>query len=245
MSTVAPRWVRTTGAASVALVALVAAIVSYSHMYVLASRAGEGWRAWLEPLSVDGLLVGSSLVLYVRQRSSWLTWASVFLGILVSLAANLAAAAPELVSRLVAAWPAVALALSYEVLLSIVRQGSDTPGDQPKHTDEDGKGVHAVDTPGGDLAATGADRKTIRRDIEVGEMGPPDPEAAPVTGIDGKTYDHQPSGDDLVARARRLVAAGEANGVTVGRARLARELEIGEHQARQLLATLRNGVGHE
>ncbi|HKS46374.1 MAG TPA: DUF2637 domain-containing protein, partial [Amycolatopsis sp.] len=120
-----PRWVQVTGAASVALVAAVAAVVSYSHMHELAEWAGEGWRAWLEPLSVDGLLVGSSLVLYARRRSSWLTWIGLSVGLLVSLAANLAAARPELVSRLVAAWPAVALALSYEVLLTLVRKELD------------------------------------------------------------------------------------------------------------------------
>lgn len=198
MNTV-PRWVQVAGAASVALVATVAAVVSYSHMYVLAARAGEGWRAWLEPLSVDGLLIGASLILYVRRKSSWVTWVSLAVGILVSLAANLEAARPELVSRLVAAWPAVALALSYEVLLTLVRQGSATPGDQDLFGDDPTKDVHALDTPGG----------------------------------------------DLVSRARYLVAAGEMDGKPVGRGTLAKELRIPEHQARQLLATLRNGGGHD
>lgn len=40
---------------------------------------------------------------------------------------------------------------------------------------------------------------------------------------------------DLVGRARYLVAAGEAAGDQVGRTRLARELNITENQARQLL----------
>lgn len=123
-----PRWVRTAGAASVALVALVAAIVSYSHMHEVAARADEGWRAWLVPLSVDGLLVGSSLILYSRRRSSWLTWASLAVGLLVSLAANLAAASPGLVPHIVAAWPAVALGLSYETLLTLVRQSQAASG---------------------------------------------------------------------------------------------------------------------
>ena len=184
MNTV-PRWVRTAGAASVALVAAVAAVVSYSHMYTLASRAGEGWRAWLEPLSVDGLLVGSSLILYVRRRSSWLTWLGLSMGLLVSLAA----AEPALVSRLVAAWPAVALALSYETLLTLVRQA----GDQQKQSE-----------PAGEIAQ---------------------------------------SGEDLVAQAEYLVAAGAAEGRKVGRGTLARELAIPEHQARQLLASVRNGTG--
>lgn len=117
-----PAWVRWAGASSVALVALVAAVVSYSHMHTVAERAGEGWRAWLDPLSVDGLLVGTSLVIYARRRAGWLAWTGMATGILISLAANLAAARPDLVARLVAAWPAVALALSYEVLLTLVRQ---------------------------------------------------------------------------------------------------------------------------
>jgi hypothetical protein len=116
---------RFVGIVSVAVVAVVAAVVSYAHMQAVAEKAGEGWRSWLEPLSVDGLLVGASLVLYVR-RSARFAWLAVAVGILVSLAANLAAAHPTLVSRLVSAWPAIALALSYETLLTLVRQ---TPAD--------------------------------------------------------------------------------------------------------------------
>lgn len=119
------RGVRLVGMISVAVVAIVAAVVSYAHMQDVADKAGEGWRSWLEPLSVDGLLVGASLVLYVR-RSARFAWVAVAVGILVSLAANLAAAHPSLISRLVSAWPAVALALSYETLLTLVRQH---PGD--------------------------------------------------------------------------------------------------------------------
>jgi hypothetical protein len=113
--------VRLTGIISVALVATVAAIVSYTHMQIVAEQAGQGWKSWLLPLSVDGLLVGASLVLYVR-RNNIRAWIAVIAGILVSLAANLAAAEPTLISRLVSAWPAIALALSYETLLTLVRQ---------------------------------------------------------------------------------------------------------------------------
>lgn len=47
-----------------------------------------------------------------------------------------------------------------------------------------------------------------------------------------------PTGGDLVSRARHLVAAGEAEGRRVGRASLARELDVSEHQARTLLREL-------
>lgn len=61
------RWARWVTIAAVLLLALIAAVVSYSHMYELALRHGEPeWRAALFPLSVDGMIgaprgaVGSS-----------------------------------------------------------------------------------------------------------------------------------------------------------------------------------------
>lgn len=129
------RTVRVVGMISVAVVAIVAAVVSYAHMQTVAAKAGEGWRSYLEPLSVDGLLVGASLVLYVR-RTSRFAWLAVTVGILVSLAANLAAAHPSLTSRLVSAWPAVALALSYETLLTLVRQPHHETSNTQSSVDE-------------------------------------------------------------------------------------------------------------
>jgi hypothetical protein len=125
--------VRSLGVISVAIVAIVAAVVSYAHMQAVAEHAGEGWRSWLEPFSVDGLLIGASLVVYVRRRSP-LAWLAVAVGLLVSLAANLAAAEPILISRLVSAWPAIALALSYETLLTIVRHA---PAEFPTESEQD------------------------------------------------------------------------------------------------------------
>lgn len=120
-----PPWVRRCAVASVGLVATVAAIVSYAHMHTVAARAGEGWRAWLLPLSVDGLIVCASLVLIVRRRqgrpAGWLAWLGLVLGLAVSISANVAAAEPTLVGRLVAAWSPLALGVSYELLLGLLR----------------------------------------------------------------------------------------------------------------------------
>jgi hypothetical protein len=57
----------------------------------------------------------------------------------------------------------------------------------------------------------------------------------PVDPADGWPADGQPVGDELAHRARRVVSAAER---PIGRRRLARELAISEHQARQLLAHL-------
>ncbi|HEX2301418.1 MAG TPA: DUF2637 domain-containing protein, partial [Pseudonocardiaceae bacterium] len=88
--------VRVTTVAAVVVVALVAAVVSYSHMQEVAERAGEQWRSYLVPLSVDGLVVAGSMVLLTRRRAGlpvgWLPWVAVLGGVGASLAANVAAA---------------------------------------------------------------------------------------------------------------------------------------------------------
>jgi Protein of unknown function (DUF2637) len=116
-----PPWVRRVTTASVLAVAVVAAVASYEHMRALAELAGEGWRSWLLPVSVDGLAVAASMTMLVRRRSGErggaLPWVALLLGLGASLAANVAAAEPTVVGRLVAAWPPVGLLLSYELLL--------------------------------------------------------------------------------------------------------------------------------
>lgn len=115
---------RTTGVA-VTVVAAVAAVVSFAHMHDLAVKAGEGWRAWLLPLAVDGLIIAASMTMLVRRRQGKsggaLAWSSLILGISASLAANMAAAAPSWEGRIVAAWPPIALLLAYELLMQQVR----------------------------------------------------------------------------------------------------------------------------
>jgi len=118
---VVPMWVGRVTTAAVVAVAGVAAVASYEHMRALASVAGEGWRSWLLPISVDGLAVAASMTMLVRrrahQRAGVLPWAALLLGLGASLAANVAAADPTVVGRLVAAWPPVGLLLSYELLM--------------------------------------------------------------------------------------------------------------------------------
>jgi Protein of unknown function (DUF2637) len=108
---------------AVLAVALVAAVASYDHQRALAALAGEGWRVWLLPVSVDGLVVAASMTMLVRRRASLpagaLSWTSLLAGIGASLAANVAAADPTVVGRVVAAWPPVALLLAWELLMQV------------------------------------------------------------------------------------------------------------------------------
>jgi hypothetical protein len=127
-----PEWVRRVTTVSVLAVAAVAAVASYEHMRALAELAGEGWRAWLLPISVDGLAVAASMTMLVRHRcglpAGVLPWVALLLGLGASLAANVAAAEPSVVGRLVAAWPPVGLLLSYELLLQQTNNSAGRPG---------------------------------------------------------------------------------------------------------------------
>src|SRR5690606_6663652 len=113
--------------AAVLMLAGIAAVVSYSHMFELAQRHGEPvWRAALFPLSVDGMIVASSMTLLAdaRQgrRGGLLPWTLLVLGSLASLAANVAVADPTAWSRIIHAWPSFALMGAYELLMRELRR---------------------------------------------------------------------------------------------------------------------------
>ncbi|MFE0254691.1 DUF2637 domain-containing protein [Streptomyces sp. NPDC059010] len=123
-------WIRR-GAALV--VAGVAAYASYVHQYTFARQGGaDRASATLWPLSVDGLLLLATVsVLKVsrrtRRRVRSIAWLAFFLGIAVSLAANIAAASALAWGPvLVAGWPPVALLLAVELLVHTVADPSET-----------------------------------------------------------------------------------------------------------------------
>ncbi|TMR95612.1 DUF2637 domain-containing protein [Nonomuraea basaltis] len=116
----------------VILLAGVAAVVSYRHAYEVVAANGEsGWVAYLVPLTIDGLIFSSSMVLLDAARRSlevpWLARFTLALGILATLAANVMHGwAHGPIGAIVAAWPAVALVLSYELLMGLIRRGTVT-----------------------------------------------------------------------------------------------------------------------
>lgn len=65
----ADRTISWSTAAAVVGVAVVAAVVSYEHAYALVHAHGEaGWTAQLIPLTVDGLIWASSMVMLDSAR---------------------------------------------------------------------------------------------------------------------------------------------------------------------------------
>lgn len=209
---------RTAGLVAGAVVALVAGLASYTHMRQLAAEHGEAWLANLMPLSVDGLLVVASLVIVTArrtgQRAPALAWLALVTGVVASLAANVANAGGDPVSKLVAAWPPLAFAVAFELVLRLVRAG------------------RPVNEPPTEAAEAHAS-------VESSAAADPVDEPTPAVGdIDAVQPDTTPSPGDLVDQARHLVSQASGRGEQLGRARLARELGVTEHQARRLLDQL-------
>jgi hypothetical protein len=119
--------IRASTAAVVLAVAGIAAYISYWHAYAVVRQYGEsGVTALLEPGTIDGLVYASSMVILHAARhrlpvpclARWM----LALGIAASLAVNVAQGwSHGLVGAAAAAWPAVALVGSYEMLAWMIR----------------------------------------------------------------------------------------------------------------------------
>ncbi len=147
------RAIRLSTAAAVLAVAGIAAYVSYWHAYAVVRAHGEtGITARLEPATIDGLVYASSMVVLYAARhrvpvpclARWLLG----LGIAATLTANMAQGwSHGPVGAVVAAWPAVSLVGSYELLVWLIRiSGTAGPGPSPEHLG-DGAACRAVAGP--------------------------------------------------------------------------------------------------
>ena len=126
---VADRLIRITTALAVAAVATVAAVISYRHAYELVTTHGEtGLTARLLPFTVDGLILAASMLILDASRrhhpvpplARWCLGA----GIAATVGANLAHGLGHgPIGALVSAWPALALAGSFELLMTLIRTG--------------------------------------------------------------------------------------------------------------------------
>jgi hypothetical protein len=130
----ADRVIRWTTAGAVVGVAAIAGVASYEHAYALVRAHGEaGWTGRLFPLTLDRLIYASSMVMLDSARrkmpvpARWLLG----LGIAATLAANVAHGLGHgPIGAAVAAWPAVALVGSYELLTMVIRS-SQAASDGP------------------------------------------------------------------------------------------------------------------
>jgi hypothetical protein len=189
------RAIRLSTAAAVLLVAGIAAYVSYWHAYTVVRAHGEsGITARLEPATIDGLVCASSMVVLYAARhrvsvpslARWLLG----LGITATLTANMAQGwSHGLVGAVVAAWPAVSLVGSYELLIWLIRT-SGTAEHRPP-------GGHLGDAAACRAAARSASTAATATEFpRRGERGRPDEERQPAAqgagpGISASGQDDQ------------------------------------------------------
>ena len=127
-------WNRTAvlAALPVAAVAVIAGIVSFSHIEALGLRTGQTITdARLLPLAVDGLIVAGSVILLA---GSWLGWIGVSLGVAGTLYANVMSGLPRgPLAATVAAWPALAFTVASFMLERWLKNqvGGAVPGAVP------------------------------------------------------------------------------------------------------------------
>jgi Protein of unknown function (DUF2637) len=118
---------------AVAAVAIVAGWVSYVHALDVVTAHGEhGALAHMYPGTIDGLIYSASMVLLDAARrdvkAPRLAYWLLGVGITVTLVANvLAGVAFGALGAVVAAWPALALVGSYELLMAMIRRSRTVP----------------------------------------------------------------------------------------------------------------------
>jgi hypothetical protein len=177
MMSTADRVIRWATALAVLGVAAVAAVASYEHAYDLVRAHGQaGWTARLVPLTVDGLIYASSMVMLDSARRKALVPALarwlLGLGIATTLAANVAHGLGHgLAGAAVAAWPAVALVGSYELLMMVIRSSQVQPDATPRaERDADPLQERAAELFAGQLAADRVPSvRAIRAQLHVGQ----------------------------------------------------------------------------
>lgn len=124
--------------ATVALIAVAAAALSYDGLHRLAIGAGvPGPLSYLLPVVIDGLVVAGSLsTVYAALAglSARWPWTLVGVGVAASVVGNVLAARPTITGHVVAATPPIVLALSLETALRLQRHraGLPTPARRPR-----------------------------------------------------------------------------------------------------------------
>jgi hypothetical protein len=122
------RWIRRLTVGAVLLVAAIAATVSFVHIQHLAITNGQTrLSAMLLPVSIDGTVLASSMVMVRAARlgigTPWLSRVGLALSVAATLAANLDyGLSYGLTGALISAWPALAFLLTAELAIGMLRQ---------------------------------------------------------------------------------------------------------------------------
>lgn len=120
MDTNTDRIIRWATGVTVAIVTGIAAYVSYTHIYAVSHNP-------VLAFSIDGMIITSTLVMMAANRAGlekvWLAYVGLWLGILATLAANVAYGLPQGVTGAIwSTWPAVCFVVSVETIAQLSRR---------------------------------------------------------------------------------------------------------------------------
>ncbi len=180
---------RSLTALAVLLVAAIAAVISYQHVVALAIRYGQpALAAYLLPVSIDGLVAVSSLVMLRAARTGvsapWLARTGLVLAVIATLACNVGyGVAHGWPGALLSGWPAVAFVVAAETAITMTRQRKPEAAGRPAipsepveiqapepHPSLNGHGHAAAELFAADLArGTVPGIRRIRREMKVGQ----------------------------------------------------------------------------
>lgn len=231
----ADKAIRASTAAVVVGLAGVAAYVSYSHaLEVVRAHGEDGTTATLMPLTIDGLVYVSSMVLLDsarrNRRAPGLARWTLGLGIAATVAANvLHGIAHGPVGAVIAAWPAVTLVLVYELLMMLIRGGAATtrltpvvaPIELAAAPEDLALGDPLDDVPAATLA-------WLRGEDEVREPAVPDPEQVRAATVFGEQVRAGQVPTVREVKRRLRIGSDKARQVRTYLARLATAAESGE-----------------
>lgn len=201
-------WNRTAilAALPVAAVAVIAGIVSFSHIEALGLRTGQTITdARLLPLAVDGLIVAGSVILLA---GSWLGWIGVALGVAGTLYANVESGLPRgSLAAAVAAWPAIAFTVASFMLERWLKaQVGAAPGIRHGVTDlaDASAAVPAVPAGGYGLNGHGTEAERVfAGEIEAGDI-------PSIRRIRAALHCGQPRAREIQAHLETLTPAGRS-----------------------------------
>ncbi len=169
-------------ASAVLLVAAIAAVISYQHVVALAVRYGQpALAAYLLPVSIDGLVAVSSLVMLRAARTGvsapWLARTGLVLAVIATLACNVGyGVAHGWPGALLSGWPAVAFVVAAETAITMTRQRPAAPATEAEvHVPVppaalNGHGHQAAELFAAELASgTVPGIRRIRKELKVGQ----------------------------------------------------------------------------
>ncbi|GAA0967504.1 DUF2637 domain-containing protein [Actinocorallia libanotica] len=267
------RVIRVSMTVTVLGVALVAGWVSYWHAVEVVRRYGaeQDPAIHLIPLTIDGMIYASSMSMLWAARyglkAGWLSRTALVCGIAATLAANVLQGLEHgPLAAAIAAWPAVALVISYELTMWVVRSSRDLSDRQTTaETDQVREEAQTGQEVAGSSVSDTVVLAVVPEQEDHGDEADADPDRSgsvsaatvadritvrttvgkPAGKREGKSAKKPAYSVEQLAQARRIDAEHRASkGRPISAENLARTMRVAKATALALVKVVRSEVAH-